>query len=35
MFNYFLDEWNKVYQETGKGLTYTTCSCALIQKSGS
>jgi putative transposase len=32
VFNYFLGEWNRVYQETGKGLTYTTCSRALTEK---
>jgi putative transposase len=32
VFNHFLGEWNKVYQETGKGLTYTTCSRVLTEK---
>jgi putative transposase len=32
VFNHFLGEWNKVYQEMGKGLTYTTCSRALTEK---
>src|SRR5699024_3233812 len=31
VFNYFLGKWNKTYQETGKGLTYTTCSKELTQ----
>ncbi|MCH5584904.1 IS200/IS605 family element RNA-guided endonuclease TnpB [Shimazuella sp. AN120528] len=32
VFNHFLGEWNKVYQETGKGLTYSTCSRVLTEK---
>jgi putative transposase len=32
VFNHFLGEWNKVYQETGKGLTYPTCSRVLTEK---
>jgi putative transposase len=32
VFNHFLGEWNNVYQETGKGLTYTTCSRSLTEK---
>jgi putative transposase len=30
-FNYFLAKWNDAYQETGKGLTYNTCSAQLTQ----
>ena len=29
VFNYFLAKWNDVYKETGKGLTYGTCSSQL------
>ena len=29
VFNHFLDKWNHTYQETGKGLTYGTCSAHL------
>ncbi|KFN02417.1 transposase [Bacillus clarus] len=29
VFNYFLTKWNDVYKETGKGLTYGTCSSQL------
>ncbi|WP_242653624.1 IS200/IS605 family element RNA-guided endonuclease TnpB [Trichococcus ilyis] len=29
VFNHFLSEWNKTYQETGKGLNYNTCSAKL------
>jgi putative transposase len=32
VFNHLLGEWNNVYQETGKGLTYSTCSRALTEK---
>jgi hypothetical protein len=32
VFHYFLGEWNNVYQEMGKGLTYTTCSRSLTEK---
>ncbi|MCH5584928.1 IS200/IS605 family element RNA-guided endonuclease TnpB [Shimazuella sp. AN120528] len=32
VFNHFLGEWNKMYQETGKGLTYSTCSRVLTEK---
>ncbi|MCH5586508.1 IS200/IS605 family element RNA-guided endonuclease TnpB [Shimazuella sp. AN120528] len=32
VFNHFLGEWNKVYQETGKGLSYSTCSRILTEK---
>jgi putative transposase len=30
-FNHFLAKWNLAYQETGKGLTYNTCSSQLTQ----
>jgi putative transposase len=30
-FNYFLAKWNKAYKQTGKGLTYNTCSSLLTQ----
>jgi putative transposase len=26
VFNRFLAEWNKTYEETGKGLSYTKCA---------
>ncbi|MEH6977974.1 helix-turn-helix domain-containing protein, partial [Bacillus pseudomycoides] len=29
VFNYFLAKWNDRYKETGKGLTYGTCSSQL------
>ena len=29
VFNYFLDLWNTTYQETGKGLSYNSCSAML------
>jgi putative transposase len=32
VFNHFLGEWNQVYQETGKGLTYSLCSRVLTEK---
>lgn len=31
VFNHFLAKWNDVYKETGKGLTYNTCSKQLTQ----
>ena len=31
VFNHFLAKWQDAYQETGKGLTYTTCSSQLTQ----
>ncbi|MBP1916752.1 transposase [Lederbergia galactosidilyticus] len=31
VFNYFLDQWNTAYRETGKGLTYGSCSTQLPQ----
>ncbi|MGG0369518.1 IS200/IS605 family element RNA-guided endonuclease TnpB [Priestia endophytica] len=31
VFNYFLAKWKDVYKETGKGLTYNTCSFQLTQ----
>jgi putative transposase len=31
VYNHFLDSWEKTYQQTGKGLTYNTCSKALTQ----
>ena len=31
VFNHFLDKWNTVYKETGKGLTYSSCSSQLTQ----
>ncbi|KAB2488061.1 IS200/IS605 family element RNA-guided endonuclease TnpB [Priestia endophytica] len=31
VFNYFLAKWKDVYKETGKGLTYNTCSSQLTQ----
>ncbi|TKI03976.1 transposase, partial [Bacillus wiedmannii] len=29
VFNYFLEKWNDRYKETGKGLSYGTCSSQL------
>ncbi|MER1985276.1 MAG: IS200/IS605 family element RNA-guided endonuclease TnpB [Solibacillus sp.] len=31
VFNHFLVKWNETYKETGKGLTYNTCSAQLTQ----
>ncbi|MGE7544046.1 IS200/IS605 family element RNA-guided endonuclease TnpB [Sporosarcina newyorkensis] len=31
VFNYFLAKWDSTYKETGKGLSYTTCSAELTQ----
>ncbi len=31
VFNHFLNQWNDTYKETGKGLTYETCSAELPQ----
>ncbi|MGZ0085777.1 IS200/IS605 family element RNA-guided endonuclease TnpB [Caldibacillus thermoamylovorans] len=31
VFNYFLAKWEDAYKETGKGLTYNTCSSQLTQ----
>ncbi|MBY7144753.1 IS200/IS605 family element transposase accessory protein TnpB [Virgibacillus sp. NKC19-3] len=31
VFNHFLAQWNDVYKETGKGLTYHSCSAKLTQ----
>jgi len=31
VFNHFLGMWNDVYKETGKGLTYNSCSARLPQ----
>ncbi|KGA95984.1 transposase, partial [Alkalihalobacillus alcalophilus ATCC 27647 = CGMCC 1.3604] len=31
VFNRFLGQWNDTYQETGKGLTYSSCSAELTQ----
>ena len=31
VFNHFLAKWNDAYTETGKGLTYNTCSSQLTQ----
>ena len=31
VFNYFLDKWRKVYDSTGKGLSYNSCSKQLTQ----
>jgi putative transposase len=31
VFNHFLDKWRKMYEQTGKGLTYTICSSQLTQ----
>ncbi|WP_338057505.1 helix-turn-helix domain-containing protein [Shimazuella soli] len=32
VFNHFLGEWNKAYQTSGKGLTYSICSRVLTEK---
>lgn len=31
VFNHFLNKWNGIYKETGKGLTYNACSSQLTQ----
>jgi len=31
VFNYFLAKWDNTYKETGKGLTYNSCSAHLTQ----
>ena len=31
VFNHFLAQWNNTYKETGKGLTYNSCSAKLKQ----
>ncbi|MED3729455.1 IS200/IS605 family element RNA-guided endonuclease TnpB [Priestia filamentosa] len=31
VFNHFLAKWKDIYEETGKGLTYNTCSSQLTQ----
>lgn len=31
VFNHFLGKWNETYKETGKGLTYNSCSAQLTQ----
>jgi putative transposase len=31
VFNHFLAKWNETYKETGKGLTYNSCSAQLTQ----
>ncbi|WP_391558612.1 IS200/IS605 family element RNA-guided endonuclease TnpB [Robertmurraya sp.] len=31
VFNHFLAQWNDAYKETGRGLTYNTCSAKLTQ----
>jgi len=31
VFNYFLAKWNNAYKETGKSLTYNSCSAQLTQ----
>ncbi|MGU4876467.1 helix-turn-helix domain-containing protein, partial [Escherichia coli] len=31
VFNHFLAKWNETYKETGKGLTYHSCSSELPQ----
>jgi len=31
VFNHFLAKWNDAYKETGKGLTYNSCSAQLTQ----
>jgi len=31
VFNHFLARWNNTYKETGKGLTYNSCSAELTQ----
>ena len=29
VFNHFLGKWNDTYKETGKGLTYNSCSARI------
>lgn len=29
VYNYFLNQWNEIYKESGKGLSYGTCSAQL------
>jgi putative transposase len=31
VYNHFLEKWNNTYKETGKGLTYNTCSKLLTE----
>jgi putative transposase len=31
VFNHFLEQWNKTYEESGKGLTYNTCAKLLTE----
>ncbi|MCC2252830.1 helix-turn-helix domain-containing protein, partial [Virgibacillus sp. AGTR] len=31
VFNHFLAKWNNTYKDTGKGLTYNTCSSQLTR----
>lgn len=31
VFNHFLAKWNKIYKDTGNGMTYNTCSSELPQ----
>lgn len=31
VFNHFLANWDNTYKETGKGLTYNSCSAQLTQ----
>jgi putative transposase len=31
IFNHFLEKWDNTYKETGKGLTYNSCSAQLVQ----
>ncbi|MFF3021497.1 IS200/IS605 family element RNA-guided endonuclease TnpB [Gottfriedia sp. NPDC057948] len=31
VFNHFLGQWNDIYKETGKGLTYNSCSAELTK----
>ncbi|MEH7514112.1 IS200/IS605 family element RNA-guided endonuclease TnpB [Gottfriedia acidiceleris] len=31
VFNHFLEQWNDTYKETGKGLTYNSCSAELTK----
>ncbi|MGX7395240.1 helix-turn-helix domain-containing protein, partial [Carnobacterium mobile] len=31
VFNHFLHQWTETYQETGKGLSYSTCSSLLTR----
>lgn len=31
VFNHFLEKWEDIYKETGKGLTYNSCSAQLTQ----